>query len=624
MPKIKYLTEDKSGKKLRRNVPQELRNLAGQSAWVERVSGTPLEIRECANLFAVKTDGYISSLRSQSTSAAIQGGELSENRSGFRIRLSKIDAKRLALIYLQNAEEERIRGRFYSVDGRWSELDRAEAIADAAADYGEALRAAEGKAYSDESDPEQSAAQLAIQLLIEAQFVNEDRFQTTEVGRFNKRLIRELPPELMENKNFELLCRYIQEAEVTLSCQWLNYLQTGQRPELRSALSTGQTAPIDAPINSNGGGSHTIGDLVDAFNAAKEKEGVSNSRQSQFRIVTRSLLEELGDSFALEDVTRKHCENLSDLYLRIPSHATQHYPNTTLRDAAEASEKNKGLPTARYDAGKKNLTILQSIFQFAIQLDWMVGDPTSKVSIMVPLQERRRQARNKGYEPFTMDELKIIFSAPLYTGCKNDGHGYDTPGSNIIKRHRYWVPLIGLYSGMRAGEILQLETGDIVTGKTGVIFFDIHEDPNRESSDMKKSLKNVNSWRKVPIHPELVRLGFVDWARAQPTGRLFPEARAGENKKLSDRFSKWFNSYLTKRGVWVPRKKVFHSFRGTFADRLKHAGVPLDKREAIMGWEPAGKMDARYGEGFTIEALSEEMEKTGYPELDFSFLFPHK
>ena len=146
MPKIKYLTEDKSGKKLRRNVPQELRNLAGQSAWVERVSGTPLEIRVCANLFAVKTDGYISSLRSQSTStsAAILGGELSENRSGFRIRLSKIDAKRLALIYLQNAEEERIRGRFYSVDGRWSELDRAEAIVDAAADYGEALRAAEG------------------------------------------------------------------------------------------------------------------------------------------------------------------------------------------------------------------------------------------------------------------------------------------------------------------------------------------------------------------------------------------------------------------------------------------------------------------------------------------------
>ncbi|MBV1887594.1 MAG: hypothetical protein KUG61_10970, partial [Parvibaculaceae bacterium] len=63
-------------------------------------------------------------------------------------------------------------------------------------------------------------------------------------------------------------------------------------------------------------------------------------------------------------------------------------------------------------------------------------------------------------------------------------------------------------------------------------------------------------------------------------------------------------------------------FRGTFADRLKHAGVPLDKREAIMGWEPAGKVDARYGEGFTIEAPSEEMEKTGYPELGLSFLFP--
>ena len=621
MPKIKYLTEDKSGKKLRRNVPAALRELAGQSAWVERVDGSTDEIRKRANLFAVETDGQIDSLRSRLISARELEAEPPENRSRFRIRLSEIDARRLTLMYFQSVEKDRMLSRFYSTGRGWTEHERAEVVADAAADYGEALRAAEGVVRANEPDPNQRTIQFAISLLVDAQFVTEDAFEMRETGRFNKKLVRVVPQELMDNQNFELLCRYLQDADVELSRQWLEYLQTGNRPKMQPPTFMDALVAIDRQGSTPSQRSRTIKDLIEAFEAAKEKEGVSSSRKFQFQIVTRSLVEELGEDFPLEDVTRKHCEDLLELFVRVPSHATQHYPGMTLSAAADAYEKDKGQSAARYDAAQKNLAILKLIFQYAVAQDWNEFDPTNKVSLTIPLKERRLQARNRGYEPFTLSELTKIFSSPLYKGCVNDEHGYDKLGPNIVKRHRYWVPLVGLYSGMRAGEILQLETRDIIT-KSGVAYFDVTDDPKQDGLNVEKQLKNENARREVPVHPELERLGFVDWVHAQPKGRLFPEARAGDNKKLSDRFSKWFNNYLQKCGVWVPRKKVFHSFRGTFADRLKNAGVPLDKREAIMGWEAAGKMDARYGEGFSIEALSEEMQKTTYPDLDLSFLYP--
>ena len=412
----------------------------------------------------------------------------------------------------------------------------------------------------------------------------------------------------------------VEEADVELARRRLEYLQTGTVPAIQNELflsvPSGRVSSKRALVENF----HSLGDLATAFETLKVDEGVSTSRQSQYRVVLRSLREELGADLALQDVTRQHCEDLLQLYLRIPSHATQHYPNMTLRASADAYEERNGQAATRYDAAQKNLAILKSIFDYAVECDWREDNPTEKVSLRIPREEKKRQARNKGYEPFTTAELQRIFNAPLYTGCQDDGRGSETPGPNIIRKHRYWVPLIALYSGMRAGEILQLETGDIKGSTSAATYFDVNDEPWTKSTAVEKRLKNENARRKVPLHPELKRLGFLEYVRSQSEGRLFPEAREGSGGKLSDHFSKGFARFLKKRDVWVSRKKVFHSFRGTFADRLKEAHVPLDIREAIMGWEPSGKMDARYGSGYSIDVLSEQVAKSSYPDLDLSHL----
>jgi len=476
MPKVKYLTEDKSGKKLRRNVPEELRELAGKSAWVERVSGSGKELRELANLFAVKTDEKIRTLRNSIASAQTNASADPAIATGFKGNLTKTDAKRLAFLYFKRREEKQLLSRGYS-----SGIGDPERIADAAADYANALRAAAGeeppsredlldfeelqgveglqnvealRAYESwhrEPPVSAHAERIALGLLLDANFVDAHAIERSPAGgrRGRKQLV--VPAWLRDHQNFQTLCRLIEEAEVELARRHLEYLQTGVAPVVKNELFL--SAPPERfsgkPVSAEN--SYRLGDLASAFEALKLDEGVSTSRQSQYQIVLRSLREELGIDTALQDVTRKQCEDLLRLFLRIPSPATQHYPDLTLRASAEAYEKSKGRSAARYDAAQKNLAILKSIFEYAVELEWREDNPTEKVVLRLPRKEKILQARNKGYEPFTTEELQKIFNAPLYTGCQDDERGAETPGPNIIRRHRYWVPLIALFSGMRAG-----------------------------------------------------------------------------------------------------------------------------------------------------------------------------
>lgn len=90
-----------------------------------------------------------------------------------------------------------------------------------------------------------------------------------------------------------------------------------------------------------------------------------------------------------------------------------------------------------------------------------------------------------------------MFNAPLYTGCINDEHGFNTPGPNQIRSGRFWVPLLGLFTGARLGELCQLRVADIIHSERETPFIRIHG----EGAGM--SVKNENSWRSFPVHPEL-------------------------------------------------------------------------------------------------------------------------
>src|SRR5690606_29928133 len=116
-----------------------------------------------------------------------------------------------------------------------------------------------------------------------------------------------------------------------------------------------------------------------------------------------------------------------------------------------------------------------------------------------------------------------IFSAPLYTGCRDDGHGYATPGQERPRNARFWIPLLSMFGGLRLNEACQLDVADIQR-IDGVDCFVITERSESEQND--KRLKTATSERIVPVHDTLLGFGFMDVVRQRK--------RAGETKLFGE------------------------------------------------------------------------------------------
>ena len=225
----------------------------------------------------------------------------------------------------------------------------------------------------------------------------------------------------------------------------------------------------------------------------------------------------------------------------------------------------------------------------------------------------KKSARDER-DPFTAQELQTIFKAPIYTGCKS-AHYWKATGPNVLKDSGlFWVPLISLFTGARSGEVIQLYTED-VREEEGVWHFDI----NKDGDD--KRLKNLSSRRRIPVHKTLIDIGLLDLVEARRKAgdkRLFPDMKIGRDGYYSTPFSKHFKRFLESVEV-KQRKNAFHSFRHCFEDACRNSGVPLEVMNALQGHSQPG-MAGRYGSGYAIKVLAEEMAKVRYEGLDLDHL----
>ena len=99
--------------------------------------------------------------------------------------------------------------------------------------------------------------------------------------------------------------------------------------------------------------------------------------------------------------------------------------------------------------------------RFATMLNWAVSEEYIAKNPARGLQLAETVHPQDRRKPFELWQLQRIFSAPIYTGCRDEQNGYSVPGPVIASGARYWVPLIGLFSGMRLNEVCQLDVADI-------------------------------------------------------------------------------------------------------------------------------------------------------------------
>ena len=614
MPKHQYLSRDNKGWKLRRRVPADIQKLAGKNVWVERVSGvTHREACERANAFGVRTDAEMKRLRSLLRRSDAQSIRFDE--PGCKFELSEHEISQIALAHFQEQEKviQDAGGYLKGVtDG-----NRDEIRIDLAIGYVEAQAIESGEALRPDHAADTYMHGTAIRLLVRYGFVNANDVVETHTVRGKPRRRLCVRPEHKQSRSFQRLCDLLAQGHAEIARRRLEAVESGHHPTLKPtffqpALTHGaEISPVKE---------RRIGELLNAFLEQRKIE-VERSRYSQLLIATRALEEELGRAALISTVSRDQCQAIADLFVEIPAYSTRHYPGKTLREAADAYEQKNGKRAQRRTEASKHLAVLKSIFEFAVDQEWIERNPAERAKIIMPSRTKSYSENEGGYEPFNESELTTIFSTPLFTGCSDDERRVNRAGPNIIRRSRFWAPLISLFSGLRMQEILQLEKSDIQFAE-GVHFFSVKDAVHGTYKDgtYTKRLKARNSLRDVPIHPELVKIGFIDFAQRRNDEWLFPELHLGANPKLSDNFSKKFKTFMKPTGISKPHRKVFHSFRNTFNDAMRDAEIGIEIREQIMGWTDQSKMDSRYGKGHKIGRLAKEMSRVEYPFLDLSHL----
>lgn len=203
---------------------------------------------------------------------------------------------------------------------------------------------------------------------------------------------------------------------------------------------------------------------------------------------------------------------------------------------------------------------------------------------------------------FTAQELKRIFTSPVYTQKKR----IRACGGEAIA----WVPLIALATGARLEEICQLRVADI--------YVDQEHGPLLRITDEgdEQTLKTASSRRIIPIHPELVRAGLLDYHEAiseRGYDWLFPALEPDHDGRRGGTFGQGFSRWLrgTRGCCILDRRAVFHSFRHTFKTLCREAGLSEELHDALTGH--AGQTVGRSYGHMPLTALVEAVARIRFP-----------
>ena len=142
----------------------------------------------------------------------------------------------------------------------------------------------------------------------------------------------------------------------------------------------------------------------------------------------------------------------------------------------------------------------------------------------------------------------------------------------------------------------------------------------QRNGQVSGSRQNSPAFRAVA--PQLITLAFLEYARERWSRRrervVFPKVAPGTTGKSG--FSKWFGRYIGAHGI-TDSSKVFHSFRHSFVDALRLAGVGGEINIALLGHTDPSVHDKYGAKDKAIRfrhRLGEAVASVAYAGLDLS------
>ncbi len=350
-----------------------------------------------------------------------------------------------------------------------------------------------------------------------------------------------------------------------------------------------------------------IREVVDEFLVLR-KGVVGEKLLDEYKVLTNEFIEIIGNipvSLLSKDSIRKYIK--TQIKLPINRRKNPRYRDLSVDEVMKLKDVK---PQSRVNVNKC-LTRLTTFMRFGVSQGYIKENYIDGMKIPIPKTEERKKR-----EPFSPEDLVKILNPQTYLGWTIDfGLKTKSDKPNVVKYQNpfYWSFLIGIFSGMRTNETSQLRIEDIVK-KENVWMISIDEAEG-------KSVKTTSSIRKVPVHPTLISLGFLDYIeiiKSKGVDRVFPELtkqRDGYSQKISQHYNEKF---LPSIGVWKRQVKVLYSTRHTFINRCYKKGVDRDIIKSIVGHEPDFTMDVYGGNPFTTKQLYQGISKVSYSNIKWN------
>ena len=220
---------------------------------------------------------------------------------------------------------------------------------------------------------------------------------------------------------------------------------------------------------------------------------------------------------------------------------------------------------------------------------------------------------------FKPTELVRLFTGPELQAFAADPAQHD----------KYWLPMLGLFTGARVNELAQLNPQvDIDQDKeSGVWHLWINADTDADKG-IRKSVKTGDP-RKVPIHKTLLALGFAEHVtrlKAAGAKRLFPSWKPSKGRASAEA-EKWFRQFLEDTGLRddTPKQRIvgMHAFRHTLLTYGQaHKPTPLNltritgHAQAVEGFSPVAS-------GYLDKSITDTLRdrQALLDQLDYGFEF---
>lgn len=328
----------------------------------------------------------------------------------------------------------------------------------------------------------------------------------------------------------------------------------------------------------------------------------------------KPFMDHLDDFIARNGIDEKNAKSYRKAFQRlnaiVPNKATALVNTLDIEafyQSLVATRSDKGDGTLKYATIYRSISHVRTFYNWAVARHLAADNPCRKIIVDNADEDSARDKR----QPYSIDDLKLIFNAPLFTGCKSNGRLHQ-PGTVKVRDHRFWFPLVALYTGMRPSEMKQLEFDDIIP---------VNERPhfsvNRVSRHgHNKKTKTESSIRQIPLHFMLINIGFLRWVEARRKvardGRIFPAYTYGKF---------WNETFTVKLGI-KSSKKAFYSLRHNMRDALRNASESDEAKDRITGHWSEGT-GAVYGGRDLAPLESEIIDRVTYPGLNLTHLIPN-